>query len=96
MKVTERFTPIGPDTIDYRVTIDDPKVYTKPWTVALPLNRDDSYADVRIHVPRRELRDGECAELRPQAGPRGRGEGVVEQIVRQGVHLCGVRPVSPP
>ena len=44
MKVTERLTPIGPDTIDYRVTIDDPKVYTKPWTVALPLNRDDSYA----------------------------------------------------
>jgi hypothetical protein len=43
MKVTERFTPIGPDTIDYQVTIDDPKVYTKPWTVALPLNRDDSY-----------------------------------------------------
>ena len=25
------------------MTIDDPKVYTKPWTVALPLNRDDSY-----------------------------------------------------
>jgi hypothetical protein len=44
MKVTERFTPVGPDTIDYRVTIDDPKVYTKPWTVQLPLNRDETYA----------------------------------------------------
>ena len=44
MKVTERFTPVGPDTIDYRVTIDDPKVYAKPWTVQLPLNRDDTYA----------------------------------------------------
>jgi hypothetical protein len=43
MKVTERFTPTGPDTIDYRVTIDDPKVYARPWTVQLPLNRDDSY-----------------------------------------------------
>jgi hypothetical protein len=43
MKVTERFTPIGPDTIDYRVTIDDPKVYARPWTVQLPLNRDDTY-----------------------------------------------------
>jgi hypothetical protein len=43
MKVTERFTPIGPDVIDYRVTIDDPKVYAKPWTVQLPLNRDDTY-----------------------------------------------------
>jgi hypothetical protein len=43
MKVTERFTRVGPDTIDYRVTIEDPKVYTRPWTVQLPLNRDDSY-----------------------------------------------------
>jgi hypothetical protein len=25
------------------VTITDPKVYTRPWTVALPLNRDDNY-----------------------------------------------------
>jgi hypothetical protein len=43
MKIVERFTPVGPNTIDYRVTIDDPKVYAKPWTVELPLNRDDTY-----------------------------------------------------
>ena len=43
MKVVERFTPVGPNTIDYRVTIDDPKVYAKPWTVELPLNRDETY-----------------------------------------------------
>lgn len=43
MRVVERFTRIDANTIDYSVTIDDPKVYSKPWTVALPLNRDDSY-----------------------------------------------------
>ena len=43
MHVVERFTRTDENTIDYRVTIEDPKVYTKPWTVALPLNRDDSY-----------------------------------------------------
>ncbi len=43
MKITERFTRVDANTINYSVTIDDPKVYTKPWTVALPLNRDDSY-----------------------------------------------------
>jgi hypothetical protein len=43
MRVTERFTPNGPNTIDYRVTIEDPKVYAKPWTVAMPFNRDESY-----------------------------------------------------
>ena len=43
MKVTERFTRTDANTIDYSVTIEDPKVYTKPWTVSLPLNRDDTY-----------------------------------------------------
>ena len=43
LKVTERFTRVDANIIDYTVTIDDPKVYAKPWTVALPLNRDDSY-----------------------------------------------------
>jgi hypothetical protein len=44
LHVVERFTRTGPDTVEYTVTINDPKVYSKPWTVALPLNRDDSYA----------------------------------------------------
>jgi hypothetical protein len=43
MHIVERFTRIDANTINYAVTIDDPKVYTKPWTVALPLNRDDNY-----------------------------------------------------
>jgi hypothetical protein len=43
MKVTERFTRVDANTINYTVTIEDPKVYTKPWTVSLPLNRDDTY-----------------------------------------------------
>jgi hypothetical protein len=43
LRVVERFTRTDANTIDYRVTIEDPKVYAKPWTVALPLNRDDSY-----------------------------------------------------
>jgi hypothetical protein len=43
LRVVERFTRTDANTIDYRVTIEDPKVYSKPWTVALPLNRDDTY-----------------------------------------------------
>jgi len=43
MRVVERFTRIDDKTINYVVTIEDPKVYAKPWTVALPLNRDDTY-----------------------------------------------------
>ena len=43
MHVVERFTRSDANTIDYSVTITDPKVYSKPWTVKLPLNRDDTY-----------------------------------------------------
>jgi hypothetical protein len=43
MHVVERFTRVNADTIDYSVTVTDPKVYARPWTVRLPLNRDDSY-----------------------------------------------------
>lgn len=41
--VVERFTRVNENTIAYEATIDDPEVYTSPWTVAFPLNRDDRY-----------------------------------------------------
>jgi hypothetical protein len=43
LHVVERFTIVDRDTINYEVTIEDPKVYTAPWKVAGPLIRDDSY-----------------------------------------------------
>jgi hypothetical protein len=38
-RVVERFTPTGPDTFNYEATITDPVVYTRPWTIALPIKR---------------------------------------------------------
>jgi hypothetical protein len=43
LHVVERFTRVDAKTINYEVTIDDPKVYAKPWKVALPLNQDPNY-----------------------------------------------------
>lgn len=41
--VVERLTRVDEDTIRYEATIQDPQVYTRSWTVAFPLNRDDRY-----------------------------------------------------
>ena len=39
LHVVERYTRTGPDTISYEATIEDPKVFTKPWKISLPLYR---------------------------------------------------------
>jgi len=38
--VVERFTLSDADTIEYEATIDDPKVYTRPWKIAFPIGRN--------------------------------------------------------
>ena len=43
MRVVERYTLLSPDAIQYEATIEDPNVYTRPWTVAMPLTRDPDY-----------------------------------------------------
>ena len=41
LKVTERFTRTGPDTILYKFTMDDPATFTRPFSGELPFNRID-------------------------------------------------------
>jgi len=38
-KITERFKRIGPDTIAYTFTVEDPQTWTRPWTAMVPWNR---------------------------------------------------------
>lgn len=37
--MTERWTLVEPNTIDYRITIEDPTIYTRPWTMTYPKKR---------------------------------------------------------
>jgi hypothetical protein len=43
LHLTERFSLADPSTLIYEMTIDDPNVYTSPWTVRIPFTRDASY-----------------------------------------------------
>jgi len=37
--VTERYTATSPEALAYEVTIEDPKVFTRPWQMRMPLYR---------------------------------------------------------
>jgi hypothetical protein len=39
LHVVERYRMTDPDTIQYEATIDDSKVFTKQWTISIPLHR---------------------------------------------------------
>jgi hypothetical protein len=54
LHVVERYTLLGPDTMKYEATLEDPMVYAKPWTIRLVLYRDKS--------PGARIIEDECIE----------------------------------
>jgi hypothetical protein len=55
LHVIERFTPRSADTLPYEVTIEDPNVFTRPWTMSMPLYR-------RVE-PNAEILEFRCVEF---------------------------------
>jgi hypothetical protein len=43
LHVVERFTRVDENTLNYEATIEDPKVFTSPWKVAMTLQREPDY-----------------------------------------------------
>lgn len=41
LRVTERFTRTAADTITYQATVNDPTVYTKPWTIEIVMTKTE-------------------------------------------------------
>jgi hypothetical protein len=84
-RITERLTPLTRDAIQYDVTIDDPKTFTRPWTYSMPLYR-------RLE-PNMELLEYRCIEFveeflwgnlrKDQLVKRWEGETIVVDITRK-------------
>jgi hypothetical protein len=55
MKVTERYTPLDANRLQYEATIDDAETFTKPWTISLHLYRHTE--------PNAELLEYKCVEF---------------------------------
>lgn len=49
MKLTERFTRVGDDKLHYSFTIEDPELYTAPWTGELPMYTADGLYEYACH-----------------------------------------------
>src|SRR2546422_362972 len=43
LRLVERFTRVDINTMHYELTIDDPKIYTRPWKVAFPITQEPGY-----------------------------------------------------
>jgi hypothetical protein len=54
LHVVERYSRSGPNTIRYEATIEDPKTYSRPWKIMMPLHLNNE--------PGFELREQECTE----------------------------------
>ena len=79
----ERFTLSDANTLDYRMTINDPKTYVAPFTVRLPIPREESYGYFEYgchegNYAMHNLLSGSRAEEKRRAEAVARGEKIPE------------------
>ena len=77
MRLVERFTPTGPNTIEWRVTVEDPATWTSPFTFVMDLTRDDSEAMIEYachegNMAMANILSGHRADERAAAAAAGR------------------------
>src|SRR5262247_3849769 len=86
--LTERFTLADANTLDYRMTINDPKVYAAKWTLRLPIPRDTNYGYYEYgchegNYAMANLLSGSRAEEKRRAEAVARGEKIPEYVEPQ-------------
>ncbi len=50
MRITERFRRLDEATLSYEVTVEDPTVWTRPWTLEMPWVGDDPNYEFPEHL----------------------------------------------
>ena len=74
LHVVERWTLVGPDRIEYEATLEDPKVFTRPWKIAFQVNRNKQ-ANYEIFEDARHEGEQDVAEI-ISGGRRAKEAGV--------------------
>ena len=57
LHVVERYTMLDADTIRYEAAIEDPKVFTRPWKISMPLHRQKDMTRVLEYQCRAEMEE---------------------------------------
>lgn len=92
LKLTERFTRIDPDMLDYEVRVDDPETFERPWTFRLTLTTQPGYEvlEYSCHEGNFFVANALRAEQRYQeavAEARAKGEPIPERTLPAGQAL---------
>jgi len=79
LRVVERYTPVTPYHLMYEATIEDPNVFTRPWTIRMPIYRHleegKRLLEYRCTEFVEELMYGGIGAVDPATGERNEGEG---------------------
>jgi hypothetical protein len=78
LKLTERYTRVGKDQMDYEVSIDDPKTYVKTWKVAFPLTQEPGYRNFEY-----ACHEGNYAMFNSLSGARAREKAAAEEAAKK-------------
>jgi hypothetical protein len=97
LRLTERFTRVAADVLDYEATIDDPKTFARPWKLLLPLTTQPGY-----QVLPYECHEGNLAIRNILSAARSE-EKATEEALKNGVKpptpsawLGNFAPAAPP
>jgi hypothetical protein len=81
LKIVERFTRVSPERVEWRVTLEDPATWVKPWTFAMPLTMNNAEAVVPY-----ECHEGNRAMANILSAARAE-EKAVEEAAKRGIKL---------
>jgi hypothetical protein len=87
LKIVERISRVEPELLRYEATINDPRTYTRPWTIVIPFTSPPGYQMFPY-----ECHEGNLAVLQGLGGERAEDR-ALEEDARRGI-VRARRPIQ--
>jgi len=79
MKLVERYTRLGPDTLEYQFTVDDPTIWTSPWTGRFEFELDNDQYELVEYA----CHEGNYGMANILSGARARDRRAAEEAAKE-------------